>query len=80
MPNRNGAGPLGLGPGSGRGRGFCPDRETAGKAQGFGLGRGKGRGILCRRASEEERLKEENDRLERSLARLRRRRENFRGE
>jgi hypothetical protein len=79
MPNQNGAGPFGQGPASGRGRGFCTDRDSTGMLPGFGRGTGRGRGIICRRPGEVERPEEENGRLERGLARLRRSRGLFRG-
>jgi len=80
MPNRNGTGPFGQGPASGRGRGFCTDRDSTGMLPGFGRGRRTGRGFFCRRPNEVERLQEENGRLEKGLAGLRRRREKFREE
>jgi len=80
MPNRNGMGPCGQGPASGRGRGLCSDRGSAENPKEFGRGRGADRGIFCRRPIKLERLQEEKDRLETSLAGLRRRREKFRGD
>ncbi len=80
MPNKNGTGPFGQGPTSGRGRGFCTDRDSTGMLSGFGRGRGTGRGFFCRRPGEVECLQEENNRLEKSLAGLRRRRETRRKE